>query len=341
MNINIEQQSNGIELIKIENRESKIVFMNYGARIVSWRIGDNNIVLGNEVEADEFYPHNPFYFGATVGRFGGRIARGQFELNGQSYQLVQNDGDHHLHGGLQGLSDRLFDYEVIENEAEDNVQVHFSTIVKQDEDHYPGNIKVKVVFTYDASKTWTVEYFAESDADTLFNPMNHVYFNLNRDNKVVDNHVIASEKLQMFPLDASGMPVLEPIDLAATMGRHDIDLATLFKTEDARIHQQVTMRGGLDHPFEVKDGEMTISNRDLILHVKTDAPQIVMYTLNDSEAWKSRMNIFKPHSGITVETQSMPNDINLFGASAHSVLKADTPFYSKTSYQVELKSKDV
>lgn len=68
--------------------------------------------------------------------------------------------------------------------------------LKQDEDHYPGNIDIKVVFTYDASKTWTVEYFAESDADTLFNPMNHVYFNLNRDNKVVDNHVIASEKLQ-------------------------------------------------------------------------------------------------------------------------------------------------
>ncbi|MDK4143630.1 galactose mutarotase [Staphylococcus pseudintermedius] len=340
MNINIEQQSNGIELIKIENKESKIVFMNYGARIVSWKLGDNNIVLGNEVEADEFYPHNPFYFGATVGRFGGRIAKGQFELNGQTYQLEQNDGDNHLHGGLQGLSNRLFDYEIIESETEESAQVYFTTTVKQDEDHYPGNIDIKVVFTYDASKTWTVEYFAESDADTLFNPMNHVYFNLNRDNKVVDNHVIASEKLQMFPLDASGMPVLEPVDLAAIMGSHEIELATLFNTGDVHIQQQVTTRGGLDHPFEVKDGKMTISNRDLVLHVETDAPQIVMYTLNDSEDWKSRMNIFKPHSGITIETQSIPNDINLLGTSAHSVLKAHTPFYSKTSYHVELKPRN-
>lgn len=340
MNINIEQQSNGIELIKIENKESKIVFMNYGARIVSWRIGDNNIVLGNEVEADEFYPYNPFYFGATVGRFGGRIAKGHFELNHQTYQLEQNDGDNHLHGGVQGLADRLFDYEIIENEAEEKVKVQFTTTVKQEEDHYPGNIDIKVVFTYDASKTWTVEYFAESDADTLFNPMNHVYFNLNRDNKVVDNHVIASEKLQMFPLDESGMPVLEPIDLAATIGSHEIELTTLFNTDDADIQKQITARGGLDHPFEVKAGKMTISNRDLALHVETDAPQIVMYTLNDSEGWKSHMNIYKPHSGITVETQSMPNDINIFGASAYSVLAAHTPFYSKTSYRVELKPKD-
>lgn len=340
MNINIEQQSNGIELIKIENKESKIVFMNYGARIVSWRIGDNNIVLGNEVEADEFYPYNPFYFGATVGRFGGRIAKGHFELNRQTYQLEQNDGDNHLHGGVQGLSDRLFDYEIIENEAEEKVQVQFTTTVKQEEDDYPGNIDIKVVFTYDTSKTWTVEYFAESDADTLFNPMNHVYFNLNRDNKVVDNHVIASEKLQMFPLDELGMPLLEPIDLAKIIGSHEIELTTLFNTDDADIQKQIMARGGLDHPFEVKAGKMTISNRDLVLHVETDAPQIVMYTLNDSEGWKSHMNIYKPHSGITVETQSMPNDINIFGASAYSVLTARTPFYSKTSYRVELTPKD-
>ncbi len=123
MFINIEQQSNGIELIKIENNNSKIVFMNYGARIVSWRIGDNNIVLGNEVEADEFYPYNPFYFGATVGRVGGRIANGQFELEGKTYKLEQNDPPHHLHGGHHGLSDRLFDYQIIKEDLSEKCKL--------------------------------------------------------------------------------------------------------------------------------------------------------------------------------------------------------------------------
>ncbi|ARJ50492.1 galactose mutarotase [Staphylococcus lutrae] len=335
MNINIEQQSNGVELIKIENKESKIVFMNYGARIVSWKIGDNNIVLGNEVEADEFYPYNPFYFGATVGRYGGRIAKGQFELNGETYQLEQNDGENHLHGGMQGLSDRLFEYDIVQDELGEKVQVHFTTTLSSAADHYPGNIALKVVFTYDASKTWTIEYFAESDADTLFNPMNHVYFNLNRDNNVVDNHVISSEQLQMFPLDDAGMPMLKPIDLVAQLGTNEIPLATLFNSTHPTLQAQVGARGGLDHPFEVNAGKMTLSNQDFKLHVETDTPQIVLYTLNDSEGWKSHMNIYKPHAGITVETQSMPNDIQLFGETAHSILKAHTPFYSKTSYRIE------
>ncbi|AKS66410.1 aldose epimerase [Staphylococcus coagulans] len=335
MFINIEQQSNGIELIKIENNNSKIVFMNYGARIVSWRIGDNNIVLGNEVEADEFYPYNPFYFGATVGRVGGRIANGQFELEGKTYKLEQNDPPHHLHGGHHGLSDRLFDYQIIKEDLSEKVQVVFTTQLRQEEDHYPGNIDVKVTFTYDTSETWTIEYEAQSDADTLFNPMNHVYFNLNRDSNVVDNHVIASDRLAMYPLDETGMPTLTPIDLVEEMGSNQIQLAQLFNTTKDGIQQQVNTKRGLDHPFEVAEGQLSISNDDLALHVSTDAPQVVLYTLNDSENWKSHMNIFKPHSGITVETQSLPNDIQLLGSKAYSILKANTPFYSKTAFQIE------
>lgn len=80
MIVEVEHQRHDVDLIKIDNDETKIVFTNYGARIVSWKYHDNNIILGNVVEADEFYFENPFNFGATIGRYAGRIANASFEL---------------------------------------------------------------------------------------------------------------------------------------------------------------------------------------------------------------------------------------------------------------------
>ena len=335
MHVIIEQQTNGIELIKISSKQGKIVFTNYGASIISWKVDDNNVVLGNAVEADEFYPTHPFFFGAAVGRYAGRIANGQFSLNGQTYQLEQNDAPHHLHGGRNGMWQRLFDYEVVE--GEEQVQVIFTTQLDSSEDNFPGNLAVKIVYTYDMTNTWTIEYFAESTQDTLFNPTNHVYFNLNRDNKVVDNHEIASDKLYMFPLDETGMPTSEVMNLGHIFGTQSITLETLFTSTDPALAQQVAKVGGLDHPFEVQDGTLTVSNHDYALRVTTDMPQMVLYTFNTPSVWEHQMNIYKPHSGITFETQSLPNDINVFGDKAASILKANTPFYSKTSYQLIVK----
>lgn len=107
MIVEVEKQRHGIDLIKIDNDETNIVFTNFGARIVSWKYHDNNIVLGNRVEADEFYPSNPYHFGATIGRYAGRIGNAKFHLNDEEYQLEANNNVHHLHGGSNGLDKRL------------------------------------------------------------------------------------------------------------------------------------------------------------------------------------------------------------------------------------------
>ncbi|UXR78059.1 MULTISPECIES: galactose mutarotase [unclassified Staphylococcus] len=336
MDVIIEQQTNGIELIKISTKKTKVVFSNYGASIVSWKIDDNNIVLGNAVEADEFYPSHPFFFGAAVGRYAGRIENGEFTLNGQSYRVEQNDAPHHLHGGSHGLWQHLFEYEV--QEESDEVRVIFTATLQSDQDDFPGDIEVKIVYTYDTTDTWTIEYFAESTEDTLFNPTNHVYFNLNRDNKVIDNHEITSDKLYMFPLNAVGMPEQDVIDLGRYFNTQSLKLDTIFTSTKPAIAEQVVKVGGLDHPFEVHEGKLIVSNHDCALYVETDMPQMVLYTFNDPTGWESQMNIYKPHSGITIETQSLPNDINIYGGEAASILPAHTPFYSKTSYQLKMKS---
>ncbi|SIN58858.1 Aldose 1-epimerase precursor [Mycobacteroides abscessus subsp. abscessus] len=163
------------------------------------------------------------------------------------------------------------------------MKVIFTTTIQSADDHFPGDIDLEVIHTYNVDHKWTIEYKAKSTEKTLFNPMNHVYFNLNRDNNVIDNHSISSSKLDMYLL------------------------------------------------------EMTVENKHFILKVNTDMPNIVIYTFNDTTGWNSDFNIYKAHSGFTLETQCIPNDINLLGDQAPSILEANEPFYSKTSYKISEK----
>ncbi|UDI77641.1 galactose mutarotase [Staphylococcus taiwanensis] len=337
MIVEVENQRHGIDLIKIDNDETNIVFTNYGARIVSWKYHDNNIVLGNKVEADEFYPTNPFHFGATIGRYAGRIGEARFKLNEQSYLLEANDGPHQLHGGRNGLDKKLFDYEIQDNIT--SIKITFTTQMKTNEDGYPGDMTIKVIHTYDVEHRWTIEYEAHSSADTLFNPTNHVYFNLNRDNNVIDNHIIKSEQLKMYPIDESHLiGDNQPIDVLSAIDKEDVSFQDIFTTNHAQLKQQIKPFNGLDHPFEIGNHQLSIENDEFILDVNTMMPNIVIYTFNDTTEWQSDFNIYKAHSGVTLETQFLPNDINIFNQKADSILKANEAFYSKTSYHIAEKN---
>lgn len=329
----VESQSNGIDLIKIDNEETKIVFTNFGARIVSWKYDDNNIVLGNVVEADEFYEENPFHFGATIGRYGGRIANATFELDGKTYQLDANNGEHNIHGGPNGIGTRFFEYEIHEQVGQ--VKVVFTTTIKSIDDHFPGDIELEVIHTYDVDHKWTIEYKATSTEKTLFNPMNHVYFNLNRDNNVIDNHSISSSKLDMYLLgDDNIVESLEPIDLVDTFKEENIQFKDIFNSEHPIVKSQMERFGGVDHPFDIGGNEMTVENKRFKLTVNTDMPNVVIFTFNNTSGWQSDFNIYKAHSGFTLETQCIPNDINLLGDKAPSIMEANQPYYSKTSYKI-------
>lgn len=329
----VESQSNGIDLIKIDNEETKIVFTNYGARIVSWKYDDNNIVLGNVVEADEFYEENPFHFGATIGRYGGRIANATFELDGKTYQLDANNGEHNIHGGPEGIGTRFFDYEIEEQVGQ--VKVIFTTTIKSSDDHFPGDIDLEVIHTYDVDHKWTIEYKATATEKTLFNPMNHVYFNLNRDNNVIDNHSISSSKLDMYLLGEDNIvESMKPIDLVDTFNEKNIQFKDIFTSEHPVVKAQMERFGGIDHPFDIGGNETTVENKRFLLTVNTDMPNVVIFTFNDTTSWQSDFNIYKAHSGFTLETQCIPNDINLMGEKAPSILEANQPYYSKTSYKI-------
>ncbi|MEJ7173950.1 aldose epimerase family protein [Staphylococcus caprae] len=336
MIVEVEHQRHDVDLIKIDNDETKIVFTNYGARIVSWKYHDNNIILGNVVEADEFYFENPFNFGATIGRYAGRIANASFELEGQTYELEANQHPHHIHGGSKGLDTRIFDYEIVDEIGQ--IKIIFTTTIKEKEDHYPGDMTIKVTHTYDADQRWTIQYEAESTQKTLFNPTNHVYFNLNRDNNVVDNHKISSSSLKMFTLDDNHIVKQEaPLDFYDVFKEKGVLFKDIFNSTNEKLHQQMQRYKGLDHPFEVGGRQLLIDNNEFELKVETDMPHMVIYTFNEPQNWDSDFNIYKSHSGFTVETQNLPNDINMYGEKAQSILEAHTPYLSKTSYQINEK----
>lgn len=336
MIVEVEKQNHGIDLIKIDNDDTYIVFTNYGARIVCWKYHDNNIVLGNKVEADEFYPENPYKFGATIGRYAGRIENASFNLNNKYYQLEANEMTNQLHGGSNGLDRRLFDYEIQNNIT--NIKVIFKLQIQSKEDGYPGDMMIKVIHTYDVEHRWTIEYEATSNEDTLFNPTNHVYFNLNRDNNVIDNHSIISEQLKMYPINQNHLiSSQQPIDLLERFNHRPIQFQDIFNSEDKQIKEQIHFNKGLDHPFDIGHHRLIVENNEFALDVETTMTNIVIFTFNDTSEWKSDFNIYKPHSGVALETQYLPNDINNEGNKAKSILKANVPFYAKTIYHISEK----
>ncbi|WP_241958371.1 hypothetical protein [Staphylococcus arlettae] len=152
---------------------------------------------------------------------------------------------------------------------------------------------------------------------------------------MIENHYISSNKLAMYPLGEDNIVnSTDTIDLSTIFNSNKIQFKELFTSENPKIKQQMDMFNGVDHPFEVENGEMAVENKRFVLQVKTDMPNIVIFTFNDTSSWDSDFNIYKAHSGFTLETQCIPNDINLYGDKAPSIITPDQPYYSKTSYKI-------
>lgn len=154
----------------ISGGDIQLTVCNPGARVNSLKIGGVDIVLGFPTSAD--YLASGSFAGATIGRVGNRIAKGRFTLDGREYVLNINDGQNHLHGGPKGFD--KYDFELTEGTDDRLVFRHFSP---DGEENYPGNLDFTVTYAICGNEL-KITFSAESDADTLWNPTNHMYFNL-------------------------------------------------------------------------------------------------------------------------------------------------------------------
>lgn len=301
-----------------------------GATVLALKVPDRkgemtDVALGMTTARDVIEKGD--YMGAVVGRCANRIANGQFMLNGTSYRLAKNNGNAHLHGGKLGFNCKVFDATVEGN------SLVLTTVSPDGDEGYSGELTLTVKYTVTGSSgsILKIEYFAQSNKDTLFNPTNHTYFNLNgeSDGSILDNcvKIYADEYLQV---NEDLIPTVRarvegtPFDF-----RRDKPIGQDIHCNDL----QLRLGGGYDHCFCLRDNYAAYAysqKTGIAMTVLTDMPGIQLYTGNFlcGNVGKS---VYNKHSGFCLETQFFPNAINR-NDCAKPILKAGEKFYSCTKY---------
>ena len=199
------------------NKGTQVTITNYGATITSFVTADktgakNSIVLGfNKVDG---YLAKPPYFGATIGRYGNRIGKATFKLDGTTYNLKANNGKNHLHGGDKGFDKVVWDVAPFADSA---TSITLNYLSKDGEEGYPGNLKVGVTFTLTNENELSINYTAETDKPTVLNLTNHSYFNLTGSvaNTILD-HIMMIDADKYTPVDGGLIPTGELKPVAGT-----------------------------------------------------------------------------------------------------------------------------
>ena len=293
-----------------------------------------NITLNVE-NLEDFIAHRPFY-GATIGRVAGRITRGQFTLSGTDYQLDVNEGENLLHGGPEGFDTKL--WEVRTEESDSLASLIFTFNSPAGENRFPGNLSVTITYTLTEEDEWIIDYQAETDAPTLFNPTNHVYFNLTGDiKKTILDHQLMLNSDFYAPLGGENLPKGELDKVEGT----PFDFTSFKAVKEAVLadHPQISPLSGLDHPFVLSlknDGPEGIlfdpeSGREVKFF--TDCNSVVIFTHNaEVDDFEIQGEPAGQYAGITLETQTLPDAVNQPGFG-NIILRPGETFTSQTTYQ--------
>jgi len=292
---------------------------NYGGIITKLTAPDKNgqwadVVLGFDSLAPYLSGH-PF-FGALVGRYGNRIAKGKFKLNGQEYSLAINNGPNALHGGTKGFDKVIWKATEINQDSVVGLQLEYTS--KDMEEGYPGNLTVKVVYTLDNENALTIDYTASTDKPTVLNLTNHSYFNLTGLKRDILDHEVTIASDSIVPVDTTLIPTGK---LRAVEGTpFDFRKATkvgagIDKVED----EQIKAGGGYDHCWVLKrsgDGlEKFATVKDpesgRVMEVFTTEPGVQFYTGNFLDGkLTGKGATFSKRFGLCLETEHYPDSPN-------------------------------
>jgi len=228
--------------------------INYGGIILSLKVPDRNgrlgdVVLGYDSLAD--YERSSPYFGAIIGRYGNRIARGRFTLDGKTYTLATNNGPNHLHGGVKGFDKVVWDAELFESGKQ--VGLIFRYTSPDGEEGYPGTLQATVTYTLTDQNELIFDYHATTDRQTPVNLTQHSYFNLAGDGKGdILGHVVTLNADRFTPVDSTLIPTGEIRSVAGTP--FDFRNATAIGARIEQDDQQLRYGRGYDHNFVLNKG---------------------------------------------------------------------------------------
>ena len=313
-----------VDLYTLTNKNGvEAAITTYGGAVVSLKVPDRNGKLGDVVlgfDSIDGYVEGKSYFGAIVGRYGNRIGHAQFTLDGKTYTLAKNNGENSLHGGTKGFNKVV--WKAREIPAKDGQALELTYLSKDGEEGFPGNLKVRVVYTLTDSNELKIEYSATTDKKTVVNLTNHSYFNLAGVGPGMGDilgHALMIEADKFTPVDSGLIPTGELRDVAGTP--FDFRQPTAIGARINSDDEQIKLGGGYDHNFVLrrKPGDpISLAARaeepktGRVMEVWTTEPGVQFYTGNflDGSAHGKGGVAYTKRSAFCLETQHFPDSPN-------------------------------
>ncbi|MDG1750242.1 MAG: galactose mutarotase [Thalassotalea sp.] len=321
----------------------QIKITNFGGIIVSILTYDKtqrlaDVVLGYDRVSD--YENDSYYLGAVIGRYAGRIDKGQFELNGKRVQLALNAPDSQLHGGKKALNKQLWQATVAEDKNSSSVTLTYTS--PNGEEGFPGEVKFTVNYRLTDTNELVVEYFAQTNKDTIINLTQHSYFNLSGHNSGdIHQHKVSINADYFLPMSEQAYPTGQIKSVNDTA--HDFtQLKCLAENINNNENEQIRIGLGFDNYWLLNDNAMTMdeyaaqavdemSGRRMTVY--TDQPSMILYTANyiDGSHYGKGDFCYQRRAALCLEPQRANNKekgVNIENCK----LTPEQPFYSKTRY---------
>jgi aldose 1-epimerase len=292
----------------------------YGGIINALRLPDrqgkfDDVVLGFD-DLDD-YIRVGSYFGAVIGRYGNRIAKGRFTLDGIEYKLAINNGENHLHGGVRGFDKVVWTARTLKFAGGQGLELTY--LSKDGEEGYPGNLSVKVIYSLSDQDELKIDYSASTDRDTIVNLTNHSYFNLaGQGNGDILNHQLFINADRFTPTDGGLIPTGELRSLLGTP--FDFTHSTAIGARIDQVYDQLKSGKGYDHNFALngKPGVLRPAAKvdepttGRVMEVWTTQPGIQFYSGNylDGTLTGKDGKVYRQRFGFCLETQHFPDSPN-------------------------------
>ncbi|MFG3058850.1 aldose epimerase family protein [Streptomyces sp. NPDC048231] len=305
----------------LQNGGTRLKVLSYGGIIQSLEIPDRhgryaNVSLGYDNLAA--YVAGTTFFGATIGRYGNRIAKGQFTLDGKKYQLNVNDGVNSLHGGAKGFNTKVWDVEGFTSGSDVGLHLYYTSV--DGEMGYPGTLRTKVTFTLNRDGDWRIDYEATTDKPTVVNLTNHTYWNLAGEGSgTIEDHELTIAASRYTPTDTGLIPTGELAKVSGTP--FDFRKSKPVGRDIRAGHPQQVQAKGFDHNWVLDKGvtakPVHISTlRDprsgRTLKIATDQPGLQFYSGNflDGTLVGTSGRTYRQGDGLCLETQHFPDSPN-------------------------------
>jgi aldose 1-epimerase len=294
-----------------------LTITNFGGRMVNLLVPDSSgkmidvsVGLGS---VDAYIKSTERYYGGTIGRYGNRIAKGHFSLDGKQYTLAINNAPNTLHGGKKGYQDVVWDAKKINDQT-----LELTYLSKDMEEGFPGNLKIKVTYSLTEDNSFKCEYEATTDKTTIVNLTNHAYFNLNGEGSgTILNHLVEFSADNYTPVDSTLIPTgkIEPVKGTP----FDFTKPTIIGARINDANEQLKNGKGYDHNFVLNKHDLATpvatvkgDKTGIVMEIYTEEPGLQFYSGN----FMKSKNIMKYgekddyRTAFAMETQHFPDSPN-------------------------------